>query len=178
MNGQILFYDIYDYYYPAWWKQPAGIILIILAALLVISIIVLIIWLKKKKSLSPEQCALRDIERLQPSKCIIRQDFKKFYFALTALVKQYFAKGYAWDVTDKTDDEFVVFLEKQAQHQAFTEIFKKIIQGAVEVKFANVDVIKSQAEEDWKNVKTFFVQEVKKRSLEKGSSRHNKNKKI
>lgn len=159
MNSQSVVYDIYDYYYPVWWKQSFGIALIIAGVLLLGGCIILFVWWKRRKALSPEEWGCREIGRLQPKNCVLRQDFKKFYFALTSLIKIYFHKRYGWDVIDKTDDEFVAFLETKPTHQAFARVFKQMMQGAIEVKFANVDVIRSQADQDWKSIESFFLQE-------------------
>lgn len=142
------FYEIYDYHYPPWWTQTWAKVAIAGAIIALVLAVILIIKWKKRKPLLPWEWADAQLKKLSPQSCKTKDDFKKFYFELTMLFKRYFNKRYFWLTEDKTDDEFIVFLQEQHFDQEQREHLAKIFTGATWIKFANEEAIRSQASED------------------------------
>jgi hypothetical protein len=152
MAAPVFYDEIYSYYEPPFWQTTWFYIVCAIVAVAVVIGVTLWLVLRRKKTLTPWQWALEELQLISPVHCHSKEDFKKFYFCLTDIIKTYLHKRYAWDVHDKTDNELVVFLEQQNFNHEIIEMLKKIAQGALWVKFANMDALKSQAEADWKTV--------------------------
>jgi hypothetical protein len=148
MNKQPDFYDIYDYYYPAWWTPTWVKIALIIGSILLIGLVVFFITTRKKRQLLPWEWAEEQLNKLSAEGCKNKTDFKKFYFSLTAILKHYFHLRYFWQTEDKTDEELILLLHEQNFDHQQLEHLKKIFTGAIWIKFANEEALKSQALED------------------------------
>jgi hypothetical protein len=149
--------DIYEYYYPPFWES---LLFKITVGIILVALIALGIWLylrTKKKPLSAWEWAHLELSNLTPSRYNTKDDFKKFYFALTSIVKNYLHKRYEWQTVDKTDSELIGLLEQQQFDQEIIDMLKKISESAVWIKFANMDALKSQAETDWKMIASMII---------------------
>jgi hypothetical protein len=150
--------EIFDYYTPPFWETTwfAVTISIVLVGLIALAIV---LYLRMRKKPMPAwEWALLELQKISPNKCLTKEDFKRFYFNLTALTKAYLHKRFVWDTEDKTDMELIKFLEQQAFDKNIIETFKKIADGALWIKFANMDALKSQADADWNYVVSMIHQ--------------------
>ncbi len=154
----IEFYDdIYEYYYPPFWQS---LWFKIIVAVVLISLLALGIWLYlriKKRPLTAWEWAQLELSKLTLAHYNNKDDFKKFYFTLTAIIKTYLHKRYTWQTIDKTDVELIELLEQQRFDQDIVDMLKKISEGALWIKFANMDVLKSQAETDLKMIHSMII---------------------
>lgn len=150
MNRETDFYDIFDYYQIPFWQTTYFKVSVILILILIITLVVYLVLKKRKKAFSPWEWAQHKIKQLSLEKCTSKNDYKNFYFDLTLILKQYLNKRYSWDTEDKTDDELIEYLRKKGSKQELQDTLKKMLEGAVWIKFANDDVIKTQAEADLK----------------------------
>jgi len=152
MNAQIGpdgIYEIYEFYYKPFWQTTMFQVLfgILLLSALVSFLLWIFVWHKNRK-LAPWDWALLEICKLPIDKCHSKDDFKRFYFLLTGVIKRYLYKRFNWDTIDKTDDELIKFLQNKKFDIRLLESLQKVFDGAVWVKFANEDVLKTQAESD------------------------------
>ncbi len=149
----VIFYEeIYDYYTQPFWQTTWFYVSIVIVTALLIGLGVYLFMRSRTKPLTPWEWALRELRATTPLRCNHKEDFKKFYFRLTDITKIYLYRRYAWDVDDRTDQELVLFLEEQAFDRDTIDMLKKVAEGALWVKYANMDVLKSQAEADWKSI--------------------------
>jgi hypothetical protein len=149
----VVFYDeIYDYYTRPFWQMTWFYVLCAILLFVLIAGGIYFFVRHKKKPLTAWDWVLGELKKTTPAYCTHKEDFKKFYFRLTALTKAYLHRRYGWQIQDKTDTEVVLFLEQQAFDRTTIEMLQKIADGALWVKFANMDVLKSQAEADWKSI--------------------------
>ncbi len=142
------FYDIYDYCYPPWWTQTWAQIAIIAGAIVLVGLVILFIRMRKKQPILPWEWAEEQLKKLSCETCKNKADFKSFYFSLTSILKRYFHIRYFWQTEDKTDEELILLLHEQNFDYHQLECLKKIFSGAVWIKFANEEALKSQALED------------------------------
>lgn len=153
------FYDIYGYYtQPIWqttWFKITSAIIITLALGIIIAYIII---RHKRRIISPTDWALQELKKYQPALCKNKQDFKKFYFNLTSIIKKYLNKRFGWQTHDKTDEELLVYLMQQRFDNNLLALMHSITEGAVLVKFADQDVIKTQAEKDYQATITIIEQ--------------------
>lgn len=148
MPSNPTFYDIYEYYEPAWWTQKWALSLFASLGILLILLIVLLIIKKKKKKILPWDWAIAQINKLTTSTLSTQKDFKTFYFALTNILKHYFHLRYFWQTADKTDQELITLLQEQQFDEQHLELVKKILSSALWIKFANEGALKNQIEQD------------------------------
>ena len=144
------FYDIFDYYHIPFWQTTWFKVSACVAVLLIIALVIYFIVTRKKRELAPWEWAAEKIQQLPLEKCLTKNDYKKFYFDLTLILKQYLHKRYAWKTEDKTDEELIEYLHKQGFNETLLEALKKMLEGAVWIKFAGNEVIKTQADADYK----------------------------
>lgn len=156
MNNAI-FHDIYDYNVIANWYDHITLSIIIMI-LIIFFIISLFIWYRYRKNLTPWDLALLDLSKQHPSACKSKQDFKKLYFHLTFIIKNYLHSRYQWAIIDKTDQELVEWLEEKQCAKNIIDTIKKISNDAIWIKFANVEALLSQAEENWKLLEQMIIQ--------------------
>jgi hypothetical protein len=157
MKEAVDFYDIYNYYYQPIWSTIYFKIFIGVLGLFLMSMIVLFILKRGRVAVSPWQWAFTRIEKLNPENCENKSDYKLFYFELTGIVKQYLNRRFDWDTNTKTDDELLKYLQKLGFNKELLESLKKMFGGAVFVKFANEQVLKTQAKTDLGVAKTIVL---------------------
>lgn len=149
MNNNIEFYDIFDYYTPPFHQTTLGKVVITISLLIALALIVcFVLWRRKKKALTPWQWAYKELELLTVEKCTCKDDYKKLYFHMSRILKQYLHKRYVWATEDKTDDELIPYLERQKFDSKLLEMLKPMVDGAQWIKFANESVLRNQAAKD------------------------------
>jgi len=147
------FYDIYEYIYVPFWKSVPFIISIIcLAALVTGATTFLFVRARKKrmakKELSPLETTLLKLKKLSPENLKIKQEYKLFYFKLTEIFKQFLQKDRNWPTEEKTDDELIDYINEKGVDKNLIVKLKKILGGALLVKFANQEALQDQTKND------------------------------
>ncbi len=159
MNTQMDFFDIYEYYEPPIWSNPwvqgVAIALVILGIGALLSYF---FFYRKKSAISSWEWARRELNKLAARDYLTKEDYKNFYFSITQLLKKYLHKRYQWNTEDKTDDELIEFLQGHGFDGMLLERLKKMLQGAVWVKFANEAALRTQIETDRQIVTTIIEQ--------------------
>ena len=155
MEKQLDFYEIYDYYYqPIWqrgyFKLAIAVLIIILGLLCGFLVVKYFLRKRSEKKLLPWEWAQRELNKLSLEKCVGKSDYKKFYFDLTIILKEYLNRRYGWQTQDKTDEELQKYLEDKKFNTALLEGLKKLLGGAVWIKFAGESALKIEAEKDLK----------------------------
>lgn len=155
MDNIVDFYDIYDYYTIPFWQTTWFMICV---GLLIVSIIGLVIFLaqRKKRQLLPWQWAELELHNVSNMPLADKHDYKKFYFALTAIIKGYLNKRYQWNLDAKTDEELTAWLKEQEFNPDIIAMLQAFADDALFIKFANADALKTQAETDLKIVQTMI----------------------
>ncbi len=148
------FYEIYDYYsQPLLEKKTVQVSLFSVVTIVIVGIVVLyIFYRRRKRALNYWEIALLGLENLKLEKCVNKNDFKLFYFKLTEIFKKYLENRYGWKAENKTDEELINLLEKQNFNREFLEPVKKMLEGALWIKFANQEALKIQAEADLRTI--------------------------
>lgn len=151
-----------DKSYAGLWKTILWILLI----LAILGALVYFFFFKKKKLteeekealLPPYDRALMELRRLENSKYLIQDEYKKYYSELTAIVRSYLEEDANISALESTTNQLIEKLEmlKDAGELRLTEDtirqFQKILQAADLVKFARSKPATSKAESDRKVV--------------------------
>lgn len=140
--------DLYGYYYPPFWQTTVGIVLIGSVGALLLGMTVWFILRRRKRKQTAWEWALARLTILDPHGIESKEDYKKLYFSMTETIKQYLAKRYEWKTRDKTDDELIEYLIKKNFEPEQMAALKKLLDGAVLVKFADASILKMQALDD------------------------------
>jgi len=153
------FYEIYDYYTIPFYQTIFGKVLIGLCVIIILlALVYTLIARRKKKKQESWEWAQEELSRIKLDACKNKDDYKKFYFSLSRIIKKYLHKRFAWPTEDKTDDELLFLLQEKSLDPESLEMIKKISDGALSVKFANEDVLKIQAENDLKTTLKIIAQ--------------------
>lgn len=171
MNDVPLFHDIYDYYYQPFTQTFLFKILILLGIFIFVSIIVYVIIRRKKRTVSSWEWALKEIDSLDLTSCKTKKDFKRLYFALTEIIKQYLYKRYGWKTLNKTDEELINYLTDQKFDITLLASLQKMLEGAVWIKFAGEDVIKTQTLKDLDVAKQLIKETIPQETTNKRNRR-------
>ena len=153
--------------YAGLWKT----ILWVLLALLLIGCFVYFYFFRKKKlteeekeaMLPPYDRALLELKKLENSKYLIQDEYKKYYSELTAIVRSYLEEDANISALESTTRQLIEKLEmlKDSGELKLKEDtirqFQKILQTADLVKFARSKPPTSQAEDDRKAVETIVM---------------------
>ena len=165
-------YDIKDLMevqksYSNWWKIIAGILLFlaVLGGLLY--------WFVFRKKplteeeqealLPPYDRALLELKKLDHSKYLIQDQYKKYYSELTDIVRSYLEEDVHVSALESTTDQLIDKLEMMTDagelelDKATIQQFKKILQTADLVKFAKSKPESSAAEQDRKAIEQIVV---------------------
>ena len=146
------FYDIYDYYTTPIWQTTEFYVGLGIVTFLLLAVGIFLFHTFKKRPLYAWDWALVELKKINPTKATAKEEFKTFYFKLTEIIKCYLQKRYTWDIASKTDAELIAWLTDKKFNAVIVEVLKKIADDALWIKYANMDVLKSQAEADWNAV--------------------------
>ncbi len=152
MEKQIDLYDIYDFYYTPWhqtlwFKIVTGLLIVI-----TLGALIFLLMRKRKKVLSPWEYAFKELDKLSLNKCSKQDDYKKFYFGMSRILKTYLHQKFNWNTENKTDDELIAWLKEQKINPDLITMLGTLSSSAIWIKFANVTALKTQAEADLKTV--------------------------
>ncbi|MCK4651403.1 hypothetical protein KAT08_04480 [Candidatus Babeliales bacterium] len=153
MNGKVDFYEIYEYYYLPFYKTCNFkwfiIFLIgILIAIFSYLIIKFVLKRKKDKGISASLWAIAELKKLDINKLLSKENYKKFYFDLTFIIKKYLHKRYGWFTENRTDEELIRYLKDKKFDSNLLGSLEKFISGALWIKFADQEALKIQAKKD------------------------------
>ena len=155
-------------------KSYAALIWRVLIALLIIAILgaLAYFFIFKKKKLTEEEKeallppydrALLELKRLENSKYLIQDEYKKYYSELTAIVRSYLEEDVHISALESTTSQLIDKLEllKDAGELKLKDDtikqFKKILETADLVKFARSKPPTTQAESDRKEVEMIVI---------------------
>ena len=144
-------FDIYPFYYIPFWQTTFLKVSIAVVLFLISVSIFLYFYLKnKRKKITAWQWATVELEKLLNSidSFETKKDFKLFYFDLTSIIKTYLKKRFNWKTKDKTDEELIIFLKEKKFDDELLISLQKMLNGAVWIKFANEDVLKTESKKD------------------------------
>jgi hypothetical protein len=151
MKENIKFHDIYDFYFVPFYKEWWFILLMTLFFLGAIAagVYYFLQWRARKREeiikITPVEWATRELKKLSVDSCATKNDYKKFYFKLTEIIKEYIFKQYGWRVQDKTDEELISFLWGVQFDSELIMKLDGILKGSLLVKFAGEDALKDAA---------------------------------
>ncbi|MDO8519570.1 MAG: hypothetical protein Q7T11_05345 [Deltaproteobacteria bacterium] len=153
--------DIEGIIRPFWERHLEAILLSIAAlGLLLLFFFLFKSWRRRKpvKTLPPDKEALRDLAELDGKKWIEAGEFRKYYFALSAILKRYLEGRFGFPATDMTTEELRDTLGVGAIHEL--PLHRKMLpffERADLVKFADLIPTKEGALQDRQAV-TIFIQ--------------------
>ncbi|MBU1008313.1 hypothetical protein KKA53_04535 [Candidatus Dependentiae bacterium] len=171
MNKETTFYDIYDYIYTPFWQTKH--FLVLLASILAIACLIgIFFWIRHvknknqiKPTITPWESALRELRALTPHTYETKEEFKKFYFTITRIIKKYFEKQFSFDVIDKTDDELIDYLQSKNLDTKQIQKLKIVLNGSLLIKYANAQALREQAQSDLKTVISLVKQTAPSKGL-------------
>lgn len=146
------FYEICDYYYkPFWETRSFKLITLSILAILLISITIFLIkrfFKKAQIKVAPWDWANNKLNSFTIKKLLTKDDFKKFYFDLTDILKIYFHKRFDWQTKDKTDAELIKYLNENNLDKNIINDLRSLTESALLIKYASHEALKTQAEKD------------------------------
>jgi hypothetical protein len=166
MENKPEIFEIFEYYYEPFYQTMYFKILMIVVIISLISLVIFVILRRRKKIISPAQWAAQELAKLNIDSYNSKDDIKRFYYAITMIMKEYLFRRFGWLTLNKTDDELIPYLEKQHFNAELLEALKTMLQGSQVVKFANQDVIKTQARKDY-NLAQDLIEKTKPTDNEK-----------
>jgi Domain of unknown function (DUF4381) len=134
--------DIYDIWEPLWWQQPKYWLWSVVC---MVSMVVVVVWYRRRKmhmvTLSPYEKAYAEISLLCSD---TTRSQKEIYVAMIAFIKQYYAQHMRQSFSHYTDDELIMYVERQKQDAALVQgtrltLLQDLIHAlhrALQVKFA------------------------------------------
>ncbi|WP_373017916.1 hypothetical protein [Muriicola sp.] len=122
---------------------------------------------EEEAMMPPYDRALLELKRLENSKYIIQEEYKKYYSELTEIVRSYLEEDVHISALESTTDQLIAKLElmKDAgelriEEETITQ-FKRILDTADLVKFARSKPESSRAEEDRKAIEQIVIKTKK-----------------
>lgn len=143
---------------------------VILGSLLMIGIVLWYIFWRKPLSeeeqqamLPPYDRALQELKKLENSKYLIQEEYKKYYSELTDIVRSYLEEDVHISALESTTDQLITKLELMKDagelkiEDETIQQFKQILYTADLVKFARSKPEMSKAEEDRKSIEHIVI---------------------
>lgn len=146
-------YDIYTiwhvpFWQTTWFKYLCGsLIIVLLLPILIIVCKRLYTWFRRKKYTAWEIAQMK-LQALKKDSFANKEQGKRAYGAITAVLKEYLSQRYGWQVTTATDDELATYVQSSPLNEQLSQQIKTIFNGAVMIKFANQDAVESQVRDD------------------------------
>ncbi len=148
------------------WGRVLFWIEIILGSLLVAYILYRLIrylilkYLKKKSEpLTPDGSFFAEIAKLKKSKLLEKKEYRKFYFFLSDIFRQYLTARYYYSAIDKTTEEILPDLStKIGLDTLLSKEASSFLIRADLIKFANVPTTEKEAEIDIEKLSGFVKQ--------------------
>lgn len=119
---------------------------IVLAFLVLCALIFFSVWrlkkrriLRREKELSPHEKFFLELERLDNQKLLKRNDYRKYYFFLSEIFRQYLTDFFNCDAIDRTTEEILPLLSDQTKlPEKQRGIARDFLAHADLVKFAKI----------------------------------------
>jgi len=144
-------YAIYDAWHVPFWQTKTFFMLLLTIGLLILCVLIGLV-IKRYRSLkivlSPWEHALLRLESLKKNNQATADKGKEFYGTLTSVLKRYLHERYGLDKHEKTDEEFLRYLEKKEFSSDFLVDLHLIFSGSTTIKFANMQAIQTQIDRD------------------------------
>ena len=144
-------YDIYGTWHVPFWQTKAfyyGVGLIGLLILFASLYIIIKKLCSQKRTKTSWDHALDELEQLRKNKVISAERGKEFYFAVTDILKRYLQARFEYTTQGKTDEELLHYLEKSDFPRDLLTDLRTIFSGSTTIKFANVQALQEQIEQD------------------------------
>lgn len=148
--------------YSNWWKITVGILL---GLIIIVGLFYWFVFRKKPLTeeekvalLPPYDRALLELKKLENSKYLIQDEYKKYYSELTDIVRSYLEEDAHVSALESTTDQLIDKLEMMTDagelelEKDTISQFKRILQTADLVKFAKSKPETSVAEQDRKSI--------------------------
>lgn len=139
MNTQnIELIDIYDVWYQPWWKTTCSYVTFSMIVCLIL-VIVLYYLLKSGwfgKTLSFDQQALKDLNKLANQTYNSEKQIRTAYFQLTLIFKTYLTHRYQQPLLDKTDIEIIYLMQALLPETQFF-VLEEFLKRASQIKFSH-----------------------------------------
>lgn len=103
----------------------------------------------KKKVLSPTERALQDLQLLKKKGLNTIANSSTFYAGLTGILKTYLSMLFMQDVRSNTDQQMLDRIQKMPLFDAQKEGLSRIFSAGELIKFARLDALEDQMEQDW-----------------------------
>lgn len=145
---------IYSFHYESFWQSTAFKSFMFLTGGLFLTFLGFIIYkliirkIYSSRKFTPDEWAISQISRLDLESLETREDFKKFYFSITYIIKGYLKKRFGWDFEHKTDEEVISLISNTHLKENLKNNLKEFFSGAQIIKFANEDTLLKQAKSD------------------------------
>ncbi len=152
--AQIELHDIYGFSYTPFWHETWFVVTVAVLGLAVLALVIWLVrwWLERRRLRRPPltswEEAFRALERLTQNPPTTKEECKAFYFALSDIVKAYLGRRFTWQLSEKTDEELLVFLRAQHLDPALCTLVEQVTSGAMHIKFADAESMREQAERD------------------------------
>lgn len=112
-----------------------------------------------ERTLSPEERAKLELDRLLAEGLLAQGQFKRFFYGLTGVVRRYFERGYALRATRQTSQEFLNSLAKERRISAEERAtLAQFLTAADAIKFAGVTSTATEAEAATRHVQNLLAQ--------------------
>ncbi|MGA1844729.1 MAG: hypothetical protein ACMUIS_09235 [bacterium] len=163
--------------------EPMGtplVLLYILIGLAVCAIIIGLIALRrflrsknKRETVippTPDEVALREMERLKASHHLDRNDYRSFYFELSGILRGYMEKRFGLPAQESTTEELIPRIEAMELTRAQKDTVRILSSGEDLVKFAQHTPTREKAMEDWEETRRFIMETTVKPDSTGGSA--------
>lgn len=163
MNTQnIELIDIYDVWYQPWWKTTWSYVTFSMIVCLIL-VIVLYYLLKSGwfgKTLSFDQQALKDLNKLANQTYNSEKQIRTAYFQLTLIFKTYLTHRYQQPLLDKTDIEIIYLMQALLPETQFF-VLEEFLKRASQIKFSHELAVPAMLYDDIQFVQKFIEQTSK-----------------
>lgn len=142
-------YDIYGHVHKPFWQSTIFIAACIILLGLAVAFLIFLYVKKyrKKPELSAQQRALNALNNLAKKTIKTRKDAHEAYFALTEILKNYFAQLYGKSFEGVTDQEMIHALENTPVSKESINALAQLIQAGLGVKYAQENALHNQVME-------------------------------
>ena len=147
-NTQQELYDIFPQWHIPFWKQQWFILAsygALCILLILIGFLVYRWYIRSKQQPIPYwQAALQSIAKLQNKSYTKKEDGKRLYFTLTALLKSFMEKRFSVKMKNCTDEQVAQLIKTLAIDETSKKQLEAIFTGTVYIKFANEQALDAQ----------------------------------
>jgi len=147
-------YENYGSWHVPFWQTDMFLLMIKVVALGCVFLLLfflcrMYIQKHRRKKLPAWDQALLDLESSREFYMLGNATGKDFYGAITVVMKRYLYDRFNYDVIGKTDEELIVYLQKNQCIQDIVDELAEVVRGSVFVKFANQDAVVHQIHKDY-----------------------------